>query len=231
MASDAIDVPQPHAAPLTAVASDPPSTAPREGTGPPDAEVLLPELLRRDLGRVRAMCDRLVRVSVETRLLLEETYARCVVLAARVTLLDRRVNEAQALSWSARNPGPDDLEQRPAGAASRDGPNAAALAAARLDGAILVARTAAHLINNDLTTAIGLGELIRRRLLAGQPVELALVDGAVDGARRAARHLRELQGIRRLDVDDVYPGDLAVLNLARSTSRGETESQQGRGQP
>ncbi len=92
----------------------------------------------------------------------------------------------------------------------------AAIEAARLEGARLVARTALHLVNNDLTAAVGFGELALERLRGGRPVDPELLVQAIAGARRAARHLRALQQIARLEIE-AGPADLQpVLDLALS---------------
>lgn len=96
---------------------------------------------------------------------------------------------------------------------------AAALAGqerARLDGALLAARTAAHELNNQLALTVGYSELV-----AGQP-ELApktqeLARAAKSFARQASATVDRLQQIVRLEETEVGAPGGAVLDLERST--------------
>ena len=86
---------------------------------------------------------------------------------------------------------------------------------ARLEGALLAARTAQHALNNELALVSGYTEL-----LADDPTlpesSRALAADAVEGARRAAERVAELQQITRVvERDQGAPGGL-VLDLAEA---------------
>ncbi len=102
---------------------------------------------------------------------------------------------------------------------------AAAVAGAeqsRLDGALLVARTVAHELNNALAPVLGYAELLTQRpSVAGDPKALTFATEIAADAREAAETVRRFQRIVRLEEDPQLTGtgDLPVLDLHRSTAR------------
>jgi GAF domain-containing protein len=96
---------------------------------------------------------------------------------------------------------------------------AAALALSGVDrqrtiGGQLVAREAAHLLNNDLTLLMGSMDIVRHA--PELPATLGpLVDTALDGMAGAVEHLRQLQRLNRVVTQDGPMGPR--LNLDRST--------------
>jgi GAF domain-containing protein len=90
------------------------------------------------------------------------------------------------------------------------------VAAARLDGALLATRTAAHEINNDLSLTIAAAEYALEQARRGEPLALDLLQSIVESAGRAARHVQQLQNIVRLEerrFHDLPP----LLDLERSS--------------
>ena len=89
---------------------------------------------------------------------------------------------------------------------------------ARLDGALLVARTVAHEVNNALAPVAGFAELM---LLAPAVEGDALLTGYAsrvrDAALDAAEKIFRLQRIIRLETDPLLMADQQVLDLKRST--------------
>ncbi|GIW08025.1 MAG: hypothetical protein KatS3mg060_2830 [Dehalococcoidia bacterium] len=87
----------------------------------------------------------------------------------------------------------------------------------RLAGIDLAAREMAHLINNDLTGAIGVLEL-----LLDAPDQLEryepLMRGALQSLLRAADHLRQLQSVARVATKETAVGP--ALDLPRSVATG-----------
>jgi PAS domain-containing protein len=83
----------------------------------------------------------------------------------------------------------------------------------RLAGIDLAAREIAHLLNNDLTGAIGVLEL-----LIASPQQLdrlePLMRGALSNLRRAADHLQQLQSVSRVATKETAVGP--ALDLSRS---------------
>ena len=89
----------------------------------------------------------------------------------------------------------------------------------RLDGALLVARTAAHRLNNGLTPVVGFAELLAaHRAIAEQPALAARARQIVDGSLQAAREVRRLQRLIRSEEDTTMDLPWPVLDLDRSTS-------------
>lgn len=91
------------------------------------------------------------------------------------------------------------------------------VATARLDGALLAARTAAHEINNDLSLTIATAEYALEQVRRGERIDGELLQGILEGARRAVRHVQQLQSIVRLEerrLPDLPP----VLDLDRSST-------------
>jgi PAS domain S-box-containing protein len=84
----------------------------------------------------------------------------------------------------------------------------------RIAGAQLVAHEAAHLLNNDLTLAVGSIDLVRESPdLSGTLAPL--VDTALGGLSRATGHLAQLQRLRRVETSNGPLGPR--LDLPRST--------------
>jgi signal transduction histidine kinase len=84
---------------------------------------------------------------------------------------------------------------------------------ARLEGVKLAAREMAHLLNNDLAVALGLVDLLRERLEL--PPHLSeLLNGAALSLDAAARHVEQLQAVKRVVVKDTPAGQ--SLDLERS---------------
>ncbi|MFN8532974.1 MAG: GAF domain-containing protein [Dehalococcoidia bacterium] len=85
--------------------------------------------------------------------------------------------------------------------------------AERLEGIDLAAREMAHLINNDLTGAIGVFEL-----LLASPESVTryepLVRGALGNLLRAADHLQQFQSVARVETKETAVGP--ALDLTRS---------------
>ncbi len=175
------------------------------------------ESLIEDLQRVRAMCAAVTETVDGARMLLEETYRNCISLSNLIGMLQRRLAERVATGAQGRG-----SRRRRRGAPAEDEGGAyseqelAALDRARLEGARLAARTAAHLISNDLTATVGLSEIVRQRVRTGTPVDPKLLDEAIASAKRAGRHLQDLQEIAGLEVEGGYGRTLSVLDLALS---------------
>lgn len=151
--------------------------------------------------RVRAMCATVAQTLAITKDLAAELQERADTLAKLIAIQQRLLDE------HAR--GADRSH------AIRES-DATALDQARLEGAKLAARTAAHLINNDLTATIILDQMVRKQIESGQPVDLRLLDDAIAGARRAARHLKGLQQITRLELEPGYGTSPPVVDVDRS---------------
>ncbi|HEY3078537.1 MAG TPA: response regulator [Chloroflexota bacterium] len=92
---------------------------------------------------------------------------------------------------------------------------------ARLDGALLLARTAAHELSTALGLAAGYADLIAvHPVVSGDPVLSEYVQEAQQGAADAARTLSRLQHVIRLEETPSPLGaDKHVLDLDRSTER------------
>jgi signal transduction histidine kinase len=90
---------------------------------------------------------------------------------------------------------------------------------ARLEGGLLVARTAAHRVNNALTSVAGFAELLAADPLVSHDRRLREYASLVQaGSVRASEEVRRLQHIVRLEEDASMPPSLPVLDLERSTS-------------
>lgn len=92
----------------------------------------------------------------------------------------------------------------------------AEIEAARFDGVLLAARTVAHEINNDLALTMGMAEIAQMQAHAGQLPDPAILGDVIQGAQRIAKHVRQLQGVVRLEerrVHDLPP----LLDLGNST--------------
>jgi hypothetical protein len=87
------------------------------------------------------------------------------------------------------------------------------VAAARLEGVRLTAREIAHLVNNDLTVAIGTLDLLRYR--GDVPPHLqATLDKVLAGLSAATRHVEQLQHVKRVATRETPVGP--SLDLERS---------------
>lgn len=89
----------------------------------------------------------------------------------------------------------------------------------RLDGALLVARTAAHAINNALGLTTGYAELLAAHpAVLADPVLRQYVQEVLAGAQLAAERLERFQHVTRLEETPSPLGaDRPVLDLDRST--------------
>jgi DNA-binding response OmpR family regulator len=85
---------------------------------------------------------------------------------------------------------------------------------AQVDGIRLAARELAHLINNDLTVAVGVMELLRDQYKDNLPVPLHLVEQAAIGLGDATRHIEQLQHVARIETQETPVGP--ALDLMRS---------------
>ena len=95
---------------------------------------------------------------------------------------------------------------------------------ARLEGALLAARTAEHALNNQLALTVGYADMLATdpRL---PPDLFELVQEALHGAQAAVATLAQLQEITRLEeVDQAGPGP--ILDLAGSSHPTSRESRQ-----
>ena len=90
---------------------------------------------------------------------------------------------------------------------------------ARLEGALLVARTVAHELNNTLAPVLGYAELLMDRPgVAEDPQALAYASSIARAAAHTAAKIRRLQYLSRLvERPSAYGPDEAVLDLERST--------------
>jgi DNA-binding response OmpR family regulator/GAF domain-containing protein len=95
---------------------------------------------------------------------------------------------------------------------------------ARLDGALLLARTAAHELSSALGLATGYADLIAEHpSVAGDPLLSEYIQEAQKGAADAARTLTRLQHVIRLEEAPSPLGtDKQVLDLERSIGRVES---------
>ena len=85
---------------------------------------------------------------------------------------------------------------------------------ARLEGIRLAAREMAHLLNNDLTPAIGILAMLQRH--PAVPPELReLVDNGLASLHTVSEHIRRFQQIRRVETKMTSTGP--TLDLDRST--------------
>ncbi|MGH2461870.1 MAG: GAF domain-containing protein [Chloroflexota bacterium] len=91
-----------------------------------------------------------------------------------------------------------------------------AVEAARFDGVLLAARTVAHEINNDLALVMGMAEIAQMQARAGHQPDPAILDDVIHGAQRIANHVRQLQGVVRVEqrhVQNLPP----LLDLEQSS--------------
>lgn len=91
----------------------------------------------------------------------------------------------------------------------------ARLRAARLEGALLAARTAAHVVNNQLTLALGFSELLSQH--PDLPEQLKpLAERAYQGAQQAAASIQQLLRLARLEEQE-HGAMGPTIDLSRST--------------
>ena len=99
--------------------------------------------------------------------------------------------------------------------------------AARLDAALLVARTAAHRVNNALAPLAGYTQLLAQDpAIVADPRLTRYATAAQAGAQRAAAEIARLQQIVRLEADATVVVEPPVLDLDRSTAPRETPGRQ-----
>ena len=95
----------------------------------------------------------------------------------------------------------------------------AALEHARLEGALLMARTLAHRVNNALALVVGYGELLGQHpAVRADPRLIKYAQAARDGGLQAAAELSRLQRIVRLVEDTSMALPFPILDLERSTA-------------
>lgn len=96
--------------------------------------------------------------------------------------------------------------------------NEAEARAARLDGALLMARTAAHELNNALMPISGFAELLASRPAVAADAQARAFAGLIaGGAADMTLRVRALQQIVRIAEAEFEPAGVPVLDLARST--------------
>ena len=94
---------------------------------------------------------------------------------------------------------------------------------ARLEGALLAARTAAHELNNALSVPVGFAELLSiHPTIAGNPDLLEKVQRILEESEHAARIVNQLQRVVRLERVPA-PGNVGIdlLDLKRSAYSGD----------
>lgn len=90
----------------------------------------------------------------------------------------------------------------------------------RLEGVLLAARTASHMLNNQLTLTTGYAEMLATN--DALPAHLrTLAIKALDGATEAARTLERLQHVTRLEEVDGGGPRGTILDLDRSIAVSE----------
>ncbi|MCC6174307.1 MAG: GAF domain-containing protein [Chloroflexi bacterium] len=93
----------------------------------------------------------------------------------------------------------------------------AGLERARLEGALLLARTAQHHLSNQLALTVGYAEMLANDVrLPSECREYARE--ALRGAQAAASTLAQLQRITRLEASTTGPANVQVIDLTRSTA-------------
>ena len=98
---------------------------------------------------------------------------------------------------------------------------------ARLEGALLMARTAAHRINDALAVVVGYTELLAHDpTVRADPRLTTFAREALAGCLRAAEDLTRLQRIVRLEEDTAVALPRPVLDLDRSTASQPPASRQ-----
>src|SRR5579885_2005362 len=202
-----------------------PTDSPTDGS-PPRAVAFpcsLADLIAETL-RLRALCLTIGQTLLVTRGLVDEMERNYLTLLKRCRARRFRVNPVPRRRDRSRTPPPRAAAYRAVSASTREvrrrrrfrptvPVDDGAIERARLEGAILLARTAAHLINNDLTTTVILNQMIRTKVERGDRIDARMLDDAIVAAKRASRHLIQLQHIGHLDVEPGYGDAPPVLNL------------------
>lgn len=135
----------------------------------------------------------------------EELQAR-LAAAQRVTTLHGQLAEQNdRLEHLLREQ--EDLFQKLAEAAEARG---------RLEGVTLATREMVHLLNNDLSLAVGAVDMLQQSHDLA-PEVLALLSQVDEGMDAASSHLRELQKVVRVKTKETPMGP--ALDLARSTQQ------------
>ena len=92
-------------------------------------------------------------------------------------------------------------------------PSEAKLEAARLEGALVAARTMRHYLNNRLALTVGYMEIIADDPQVSDQVR-ELAGKAIAGARSASLILKKLQHVQRVELDPEWIGP-SILDLAK----------------
>jgi nitrogen-specific signal transduction histidine kinase len=92
----------------------------------------------------------------------------------------------------------------------------------RLEGALLVARTVAHELNNALSPVMGYAEMLATHpSVAGDRAAQGYANAILKGAEEVAQIVQRLQRIARLEqVESPLGPDRPILDLERSTAPG-----------
>jgi signal transduction histidine kinase len=86
--------------------------------------------------------------------------------------------------------------------------------------AIELAGAAAHELNQPLTSVMGYGQMLMRKLPPNDP-HLSLVDTILREAERMAQIVRQLGSVTRYETKS-YVGGAQILDLVKSTREGDT---------
>lgn len=200
---------------------------PRITTYPDGLADLIAETLR-----LRAMCVTISQTIIFTRDLVEGMRRNYISLLKLCRVQRSFINPTPPLHgdsssardgalarWGGTRPELAHGTRRRSEASLARSRQARAIERARLAGALLLARTAAHFVNNDLTSTVILDQMIRTQIERGERIDTRLLDDAIAAAKRAARHLIQLQRITRLEVQPGYGDSPAVLDLRLSHVR------------
>ncbi|HEV2122379.1 MAG TPA: hypothetical protein VGW38_06360 [Chloroflexota bacterium] len=95
--------------------------------------------------------------------------------------------------------------------------------AARLEGAVLAARTAAHRINNTLSPVAGYAELLTLNgAVTADPAAVLYAQQIMHAAHTAAEEIAHLQRLVRLQEDPMgHASGIPILDLDRSAAPAE----------
>ena len=96
-----------------------------------------------------------------------------------------------------------------------------------MEAALLVARTAAHRVNNALAPLAGYADVLAQHpAIQADPRLARYVTAALAGAKQAAAEIARLQRIVRLEEDTTISLEPPILDLDRSTASesGATEA-------
>lgn len=96
----------------------------------------------------------------------------------------------------------------------------AEVARARMDGALLIARTAAHEVNNALSPVAGFAELLTMHPVISREADASMYAQIIrEAAAQAAEKIHQLQSIVRLEeVPSALGPDQPLLDLDRSSA-------------